>query len=431
MNKHNYDSSASGYVTEVFEGVSQTFTDIEMLHTSEVNVVAKAKRYGRWWLLKGLRREVASEAAYQQRLRKELEIMMMLQHTGIVSVAGMELVDGFGECIVMEYVDGQTLKQWLQGTTTRRQRRNTAHELAEAVGYIHSKGIVHRDLKPENIMITGNGGNVKLVDFGLADTDSHTVLKQPAGTPRYMSPEQMQANVADVRNDIYSLGVILDEMNLGYGHIVRKCLLPLDKRYKNVTELLNAIQAREKRRTVLMAAGIAFCVVILAGLVGMQTLRLRHFASQTAEIHNEQAKLESTIALLNDSINQMSATNRQLTDEQERQNMKRQRVEMAIKEGKARIDKAVRATGLKQHLDTLSNPVYLNTELYWETFNNLESAYKAYTRWIAAEYTESELSEITYRLMEYHSKLGNMFGSRYDKIKKIRDEHERKTMQGN
>ena len=429
MNEHYYDSSASGYVAEVFEGVSQTFTDIEILHTSEVNVVAKAQRYGRWWLLKGLRREVASEAAYQHRLRKELEIMMMLQHTGIVSVAGMDRVEGLGECIVMEYVDGQTLKQWLQGTTTRRQRRNTAHELAEAVGYIHSKGIVHRDLKPENIMITGNGGNVKLVDFGLADTDSHTVLKQPAGTPRYMSPEQLQTTVADVRNDIYSLGVILGEMNLGYGHIVRKCLLPLDKRYKNVTELLNAMQAREKRRFVLMAAGIAFCIVILASLVGMQTLRLRHFASQTAEIHNEQAKLESTIALLNDSINQMSATNRQLTDEQERQNMKRQRVEMAIKEGKARIDKAVRATGFKQHFDTLSSLAYLDWELNLRMSEGMSKTYKAYIEQIkAGGYSEAEIDEITSTLAFYQTKWHERYSQLYIQIE---TKDERKTMQGN
>lgn len=110
MNKHNYDSSASGYVAEVFKGVNQTFTDIEILHTSEVNVVAKAERYGRWWLLKGQRREVASEAAYRQRLRKEQEIMMMLEHLGIVSVASMELVDGFSECIVMEYLGDLTFR---------------------------------------------------------------------------------------------------------------------------------------------------------------------------------------------------------------------------------------------------------------------------------------------------------------------------------
>lgn len=102
---HHYDSSASGYLSDSFEGISQTFTDVEIMSTSEVNVVAKAKRYGRWWLLKGLRKEVAAEAGYQQRLRKELEILMLLQHPNVVAAYGIEVVEGLGRCIVMEYVD--------------------------------------------------------------------------------------------------------------------------------------------------------------------------------------------------------------------------------------------------------------------------------------------------------------------------------------
>ena len=78
MQHGKYDSSASGYLSNSFEGISQTFTDVEILSTSEVNVVAKAKRYGRWWLLKGLKKEIAGEVGYQQRLRKEFEILMQL-----------------------------------------------------------------------------------------------------------------------------------------------------------------------------------------------------------------------------------------------------------------------------------------------------------------------------------------------------------------
>ena len=215
MKKQDLDSSASGYITDSFEGISHTFTDVEILSTSDVNVVAKAKRYGRWWLLKGLRNEVAGEAACLQRLRKEFEILMQMQHPSVVTAYGLETVEGIGYCIVMEFVDGSTLKDWLQGETTKQQRRRVADELTAAIGYVHAKGIAHRDLKPENIIVTRNGEGVKLIDFGLADTDSHAILKQPAGTPRYMSPEQMQGTIADGRNDIYSLGVIFHQMALG------------------------------------------------------------------------------------------------------------------------------------------------------------------------------------------------------------------------
>ena len=252
---HHYDSSASGYLSDSFEGISQTFTDVEILSTSEVNVVAKAKRYGRWWLLKGLRKEVAVEAGYQQRLRKELEILMLLQHPNVVAAYGIEVVEELGRCIVMEYVDGVTLKEWLVEKPSQRMRLRVMQEITDAVSYLHTKGIVHRDLKPTNIIVTGNGGHVKLIDFGLADTDSHAILKQPAGTPDYMSPEQRLTAVADSRNDIYSLGVIMQQMDLGwrYQHIIKRCTLPLDRRYQQVEELQQAIVSTEGRIKSLIA----------------------------------------------------------------------------------------------------------------------------------------------------------------------------------
>ena len=262
--QRDYDSSISGYVTDSFEGIGRTFTDVVVIATSEVNVVAKAKRYGRWWLLKGLRQEVAEETAYQQRLRKELEILMELQHANVVTAVGMEEVDNLGLCIVMEYADGVTLKEWLRGSTTRQARRRIAKELTEAVGYIHSKGIVHRDLKPENVIITRNGENVKLIDFGLADTDSHAVLKQPAGTPKYMSPEQAQMPTADVRNDIYSLGVIFSQMDLGRGYrnIIKRCRKPIEQRYENIAALLLAIDGRTKTKTITGTLTITLTLMI-------------------------------------------------------------------------------------------------------------------------------------------------------------------------
>ena len=87
--QQNDDYSASGYLMDSFEGISRQFTDVEILSTSEVNVVAKAKRYGRWWLLKGLNNQVANETAYLQRLRKELELLMQLQHPFVVATISL------------------------------------------------------------------------------------------------------------------------------------------------------------------------------------------------------------------------------------------------------------------------------------------------------------------------------------------------------
>ena len=284
---HDNDSSASGYVVDAFEGISQTFTDIEILTISDVNVVAKAKRYGRWWLLKGLRKEVAKEAGYQQRLRKEFDILMQLQHPNVVATYGMEEVDGLGLCIVMEYVDGPTLKEWLDGKPTRQLRLAVAYNMMDAVAYIHAKGIVHRDLKPENIIVTQNGSNVKLIDFGLADTDSHAILKQPAGTPKYMSPEQMQTAGADVRNDIYSLGIIMQQMNLGwqYHYIIKRCLKPIEHRYQQMADLQHAIRSTNSRiRRISVWLGTLLILALILQ-IGMQMRRAKEQNERLAAIH--------------------------------------------------------------------------------------------------------------------------------------------------
>lgn len=292
------DNSESGFLTGPFEGISQTFTDVEVLTTSEMNVVAKAKRYGRWWLLKGLRGEVAASAVYQQRLRKELEILMQLHHPNVVTAYGLEEVEGIGLCIVMDYVDGMTLKEWLQGETTKGDRQRMARELTETVGYIHSKGIVHRDLKPGNIIVTHHGERIVLIDFGLADSDSYTILKQPAGTPRYMSPEQMQGETADGRNDIYSLGVVFRQMALGrsYNSIIKRCLLPIDERFQHIDALEQAIAHHKTsvRRwsvgTIVLLLLLTMVALVLFGM--RQRSQNRQMRTQQQLIATQQAKIE-------------------------------------------------------------------------------------------------------------------------------------------
>ena len=225
-------ASISGFVVDSFEGVNDHFTSLEVLDTHGHNVLARAKRFGRWYLLKGLAPEVAEQHAYHEMLVKEFDIMMRLQHPGVVQVVSLEDVDGLGKCIVMEWVEGVTLSDWLADKPTRAERRKVAQQLMDALAHVHQHGVVHRDIKPSNIMVTTNGQNVKIIDFGLADTDVHAVLKQPAGTARYMAPEQASASKPDLRNDIYSLGLVLRDLKLGrkYDKAIARCLAPIDSR---------------------------------------------------------------------------------------------------------------------------------------------------------------------------------------------------------
>lgn len=396
---HNYDTSASGYLSEPFEGVSQIFTDVEILNTSEVNVVLKAKRYGRWWLLKGLQKEVADETGYQQRLRKEFEILVQLQHPYVVATYGIEDVESYGRCIVMEYVDGVTLKEWLIGRPTRLSRLHIAHQIMDALAYIHSKGIVHRDLKPENILVTSNGDNIKLIDFGLADTASYAILKQPAGTPSYMSPEQMQTAVADVRNDIYSIGVILQKMNLGqrYRCIINRCLQPIDRRYQNAQELQNDMHSTERRFKKTFALLGMLMVATLLLLIGWLLWKAKGQEERLTELNTtyrqEQKMQQQQVAQLIDTIAELKAYNRQVKAQKAIQEDKRKRQRNAIEKGIKIIDRTMRETKIDQHLDTLSNYKYIWPDLTKRS----QSGYRAietYLQQIESSFDESERAQI-------------------------------------
>lgn len=259
--------SYSGIIIEE-DKKSEHFTDFTPLPCKGYNTLCKAKRYGRWWMLKGLRKEYQQEENYKNLLHKEFDILISLQHPNIVSASSIEEVPQWGTCIVMEWIDGITLKEW---NGERNEGEYIFLQLLDALHYIHAKQIVHRDLKPSNIMITHNGNHVKLIDFGLSDTDSYAILKQPDGTPGYISPEQATTRQADIRNDIYSIGCILEKMQLGnsYAPIIKRCKAPSNMRYANVDEVKADFLARQKsqhqhtKRYTLLALA---CAVILGTL---------------------------------------------------------------------------------------------------------------------------------------------------------------------
>ena len=420
---HHYDSSASGYLSDSFEGISQTFTDVEILSTSEVNVVAKAKRYGRWWLLKGLRKEVAAEAGYQQRLRKEFEILMQLQHPNVVAAYGMEEVEGLGRCIVMEYVDGPTLKEWLTEKSTRRIRFRVMQEITDAVSYLHTKGIVHRDLKPTNIIVTGNGGHVKLIDFGLADTDSHAILKQPAGTPDYMSPEQRQTAVADTRNDIYSLGVIMQQMELGwrYQYIVKRCLKPIEHRYQQMADLQHAIRSTNSRiRRISVWLG-ALLILALILLIGMQMRRAKEQNERLAAIHTTyQQKLgaqQQKLKQLADSTTELRRYNQQQRQKEIALETNRRKTENAISKGKALVDKTMRQTNIDKHLDTLTNILYIWSDFTYRCQSG-ERTIENYLKQVDSSFSDAEKDEIRNSMYRHNEAIVTKWKNRIVNISK-------------
>lgn len=161
---------------------------------------------------------------FVQALVHEAELMQRLQHPNLLEVLDAGQVSEEAYFIVMPYASGGTLRQRLAQLRARgkfmseREALQIAHQVAKALEYVHAQGIVHRDIKPSNILFTDTNASAKLADFGVA-TELEEALRSNAralvlGTPEYASPEQARGH-ADVRADLYALGIVLYEMLSG------------------------------------------------------------------------------------------------------------------------------------------------------------------------------------------------------------------------
>ena len=194
--------------------------------------------------LKALNQKQGASAENLARLQREYKILERLYgNEHIVRCIGWREDAKVGPCIVMEYVDGETLTDYLKTHPSNKEKKRVLNELLDAVGFIHKHQIVHNDLKPGNILITRNGRNVKLIDFGYADSDSY-LDKATGGTRAFAAPELVRQETSDVTSDIYSLGFIFKLLfPLRYGWVVRKCQREkASKRHKNVNEVQEALR---------------------------------------------------------------------------------------------------------------------------------------------------------------------------------------------
>ena len=281
--------STSGYVVDInsesdFTAVraDNGFSNINACYVSKSGHARlfTAVRYGKRYVLKCLKTDFRYTPVYRQALMKEFEIGLQLDHPNICRTISMEQVGDLGECIVMEYVDGETLESAVtSGKLTEDMVVKIACQLLDAMEYMHAKHIVHRDIKPSNIMLTHRGGDVKLIDFGLSDSETFCVLKIPAGTRGYMAPEQLQPDAkSDPCADIFSFGKVLEYMagavhSKRLARIGQKCSdADHTHRPSDTDAVRSMLHSTGSRRValnvVLMAVAIALMVAIAMMMYG-------------------------------------------------------------------------------------------------------------------------------------------------------------------
>ena len=239
---------ASGAISGSLDALSAEFSGYEKLPVRSRqlgNVLYRARRFGRYYVLKGLAPEYRDDPAMREYLSKEYQIGVQLDHPHIVRVNSLEEDPKAGLCIVMEYVDGQSLDEWLVTRPSAAARKRIFRQILDAMAYCHERQIWHLDLKPSNILITKDGLTAKIIDFGLSD-NSGFAFRQTGGTRKYAAPEQLAGQVADHRSDIYALGGLLKRMfPHRYGRAVRRAQRPdPSKRPQSVAALAKLMRPR-------------------------------------------------------------------------------------------------------------------------------------------------------------------------------------------
>lgn len=235
------------------------------------------ERMGKKFILKALKEKYRNDPTFTLMIRKEFEIGFSLSHPGIVRTLSLETIEELGECIVEEYVPGNSLEEVLsKGTLGEKDVNRILDGLLDAVEYIHSRQIVHNDLKPSNIIVSEFDGMPRILDFGFADTPGYTSLKFEGGTSRYMAPERRVPSLkSSPASDVWSLGVILSQLADFAGKdkprlkkLAAQCLRPVDERIPTVVGMKELLAAPGKNSRTLV---LAICLTIIPAifLIGM------------------------------------------------------------------------------------------------------------------------------------------------------------------
>ena len=291
-------SDSSFIISPITADFSDVWSEPQLLSSKGHNAIYAATRFGRKYILKALAEPYRQSTPHVELLRKEFSIGVSVDHPNIVRLLDFGHMDSIGWYIQMEYIDGITLEQFLETKPSASTRRRILLQILDTLSFLHERQIIHRDIKPANILITRNGSAVKLIDFGVSDTDDYVTFKQPAGSMSYIAPEQLAGQVIDNRADIYAVGKIIRLLfPHRYRFIAGKCTrLNPAHRYSSCARVARSIRRADRLRI-----GIPVTLVFLFVLCAVIGNALSVY-QRSEQIHRTQ---EQTLSANIDSLNRL------------------------------------------------------------------------------------------------------------------------------
>ena len=251
---------------------STDYTDLRLLHTSRYgnSRVFTANSNGKKVIVKALKEEYANDAACKALLKQEYETTSMLENKYIRKALDYVTIEGYGDCIIFEYIDGKSLAEHVRvGTLSEKQVKSILTEVCDGLYYLHRNGVVHCNLSPENIMVTTDC-RARLIDIGVPETKQDADRELLIKEMEFIAPEIIKGEDYDARADVYSIGKIMEfmgERNISrqFGNVATHCTqFSREQRFDSISDVRSAISKGHNFVKLIILAAVALVVIILA-----------------------------------------------------------------------------------------------------------------------------------------------------------------------
>ena len=252
---------------------SNEYADLRPLYASRYgnSRIFTANNHGKKVIVKALKAECANDAACKASLRQEYETTSMLDNKYIRKALDFTNIEGLGDCIVFEYVDGKSLAEHVRvGTLSEKQVKSILTEVCDGLNFLHRNGLVHCNLNPENVMVSANDGHVKLIDIGVPETKQDADRELLIKEMEFVAPEIIKGEDFDSRADIYSIGKIMEfigERNISkqFHAAATHCTqFSKEQRFDTISDVRSAISKGHSFVKIIILVVVAAIVAALA-----------------------------------------------------------------------------------------------------------------------------------------------------------------------